>query len=99
MNNVCITGYLAEDPTSITDSNGHLVVNTKVWTKRPFKDKHGDYVSDIIPITFWRKQAEVIEDMGYCGELVEVTGRLQSREYDGGIEMVVVATNMRLLDQ
>ena len=54
-----------------------------VAVNRTFTNANGEREADFIPVVVWRKQAENV--CKYCtqGSLVGVTGRIQTRSYDG----------------
>jgi len=83
MNNVSIVGRITKDPELRTIANGNVTTNITVAVNRRFTNANGEREADFIPCVVWNKQAENV--CKYCskGSLVGVTGRIQTRSYDG----------------
>ena len=83
MNKVILIGRLTKDPElRYTPGNG-TAVTTLTLAIDNYNSKTGEKSADFIPVVVWRKQAENV--CKYCtqGSLVGVTGRIQTRSYDG----------------
>jgi len=83
MNRVVLIGRLTKDPEmKIFEESGK--VNTKfiLAVERTFKNKNGEREVDFIPVTFWGKRAEIINEHLVKGKLISVTGKLQTRSYE-----------------
>ena len=48
---------------------------------RGFKDKDGNYITDFISCVAWNNQAEFIKNYVLKGNLIEITGSIQTRTY------------------
>ena len=82
INNVVLIGRLTRDaelrytPSNIAVATFNLAVN------RNFKNQAGDYEADFISCIMWRQQAENFANWVKKGNLVGITGRIQTRSYD-----------------
>lgn len=82
MNQVSLTGRLANDPELYYSKEGVGITSFRIAVKRSFKNTSGGYDADFIPCIAFRKTAENIASYCNKGSLVAVNGRLQSRSYD-----------------
>ncbi|HFU3963972.1 TPA: single-stranded DNA-binding protein [Streptococcus suis] len=78
-------------------ATGTLAVN------RQFKNANGEKEADFINIVAWRKTAEIIANYTSKGSQIGITGRIQTRNYDGNdgkrvYVTEVVAETVMLLD-
>ena len=82
INNVVLIGRLTRDaelrytPSNIAVATFNLAVN------RNFKNDNGDREADFINVVMWRQQAENFANWFKKGNLVGITGRIQTRSYD-----------------
>nr|DAR45003.1 MAG TPA: Single strand binding protein [Caudoviricetes sp.]DAX71617.1 MAG TPA: Single strand binding protein [Caudoviricetes sp.] len=82
INNVVLIGRLTRDaelrytPSNIAVATFNLAVN------RNFKNDNGDREADFINVVMWRQQAENFANWVKKGNLVGITGRIQTRNYD-----------------
>lgn len=82
INNVVLIGRLTRDaelrytPSNIAVATFNLAVN------RNFKNDNGDREADFINVVMWRQQAENFANWVKKGNLVGITGRIQTRSYD-----------------
>lgn len=83
MNNVTLVGRLVRDPELRTVSTGNTTCNFSVAISRQFTNANGERETDFVNCVIWGKQAENL--CKYCtkGSLIGVTGRIQTRNYDG----------------
>ena len=83
MNNVSLVGRITKDPELRTIGSGSVTTNITVAVNRRFTGQNGEREADFISCVVWNKQAENV--CKYCskGSLVGVTGRIQTRSYDG----------------
>lgn len=83
MNNVSLVGRLVKDPELRTISTGNTTCSFTVAINRTFANANGERETDFINCVVWGKQAENL--CKYCtkGSQVGVTGRIQTRNYDG----------------
>ena len=104
MNKVVLIGRLTKDPelrfspgTGIAISRFTIAVNRR-------KKEDGTQEADFIPCVAWRKQAENLANYQKKGNQIAVTGRIQTRSYDGkdGIKRYVtevIAEEVQFLDK
>ena len=104
INNVVLIGRLTRDaelrytPSNIAVATFNLAVN------RNFKNDNGDREADFINVVMWRQQAENFANWVKKGNLVGITGRIQTRNYDNqqGQRVYVtevVAESFQILDE
>ena len=80
MNKVCLTGRLTKDIELKKTSSGTSVAFGSVAVRRDFKE-NGEYPTDFINWTAWKSQADYLATYAHKGDMVEVTGRWQVRQY------------------
>lgn len=82
INNVTLVGRLVappdlrKTPNNVSSLQGTLAVN------RNFKNENGDREADFINCMIWRQQAENFANWCKKGNLVGITGRIQTRSYE-----------------
>lgn len=83
MNNVSLVGRLTKDPELRTISTGNTTCSFTVAITRQYASANGERETDFINCVVWGKQAENL--CKYCtkGSQIGVTGRIQTRNYDG----------------
>lgn len=81
MNNVSLTGRITKDPELKTTPNGNSYLMFTIAVDRGYKDKDGNKNTDFLPCVAWNNQAEFISKYVKKGNLIEVTGQIQSRMY------------------
>lgn len=105
MNKVVLIGRLTRDPElRFTAGSGSAVTTFTLAVDRNFKNKDGQKEADFIPIVVWNKLAEVIANNVTKGRLVAVSGRIQTRTYEGNdgqkrYVTEVVADDFQFLDK
>lgn len=83
MNYVHISGRLTKAPEIRVSVNGKKSASFTVAVDRPFKNAEGNREADFFPVVFWGNIADTLEKYLTKGSRVLVTGRLQTRSYDG----------------
>jgi single-strand DNA-binding protein len=84
MNKVMLIGRLTRDPElRFTAGSGTAVSTFTIAVDRNFKDKDGNKEADFIPVVVWNKRAELVANYLTKGRLVAVSGRIQTRTYEG----------------
>lgn len=78
MNQIGISGRLTRDPER--RENGPLSFTVAV--DRRFKDKDGNRQTDFVRCTAWGKTADQIQQHFKKGSGIEISGQLQSRQYE-----------------
>lgn len=94
MNSVTIVGRLTKDVELRYTQNGVAVGNFTLASNRPFKNQNGEQEADFINCVAWRKQAENLATYMGKGNLVGVTGRIQTRTYEGQDGKTVFVTEV-----
>ena len=104
INNVTRIGRLTRDaelrytPSNIATAQFNIACN------RNFKNANGEYDADFINCVMWREQAERFCNWTKKGMLVGITGRIQTRSYEGNdgkrvYVTEVVAENFQVLEK
>lgn len=102
MNDVSIVGRFVK-PIEVKDfGQEKCVINNIVAVSRK-KKSDGGQNADFIPVTIWGKTARVVEKYCQKGNLIGLSGRLSSRQYnsnDGKSHFVVemVVDNVHLVE-
>lgn len=81
MNNVCLMGRLTADVEIKHTNNGTPVTSFSVAVNRPFKNPDGSYQTDFINCVAWRQTAEFISRHFRKGQLIGLSGAIQTRQY------------------
>ncbi|WP_442596817.1 single-stranded DNA-binding protein [Neobacillus sp. D3-1R] len=81
INQVTLVGRLTKDPDLRVTPEGTPVVNVTLAVNRQFKNHNGEYETDFVHCTLWRKTAE--NTANYCrkGSVIGITGKIQTRNY------------------
>ena len=103
INNVVLVGRLTRDPELRYTPSNVAVATFSLAVNRNFKNQAGDREADFISCIMWRQQAENFANWCKKGNLVGITGRIQTRSYDNqqGQRVYVtevVAENFQMLE-
>lgn len=82
MNNGIYTGRFTKDPELKTTTKGTQYVKFDLAVKSGLKDENGEYKTIFIPFVAWQKRAETIASYCKKGDMLLVTGSLESRQYE-----------------
>ena len=82
MNKVILVGRFTRDPDLRTTTTGKSVATFSLAVDRRYKQE-GQPTADFFNIVAWGRQAEVICQYLGKGRQIALTGRLQTRSYDG----------------
>ncbi len=82
LNKTIIQGRVCADPDVKQTQNGHTYASFNLACERP-KNKDGEKVTDFLPCIAFSKTAEYIQKYVQKGRMIIVTGRSQSRNYEG----------------
>lgn len=102
MNNVSLVGRLTKDIELKYTGSQTAVATGTLAVNRQFKNANGEREADFINIVAWRKTAETIANYTSKGSQIGITGRIQTRSYEGNdgkrvyVTEVVVETVMLL---
>ena len=104
MNKIILIGRLTKDPeTTVIEETGKVLCKFILAVDRQFKDANGDKQADFIPIVFWGKKAEIINEYMTKGKLISVSGRLQTGSYEASdgtkrYKAEVIAEDFQFID-
>lgn len=82
INNVTLVGRLTRDPELRYTTSDVAVVTFNLAVNRNFKGANREREADFINCMMWRKQAELFAEWCKKGNLVGITGRIQTRSYE-----------------
>ena len=104
INNVTFIGRLTRDAELRYTPSNIATVQFNVACNRNFKNANGEYDADFINCVMWREQAERFCNWTKKGMLVGITGRIQTRSYEGNdgkrvYVTEVVAENFQVLEK
>lgn len=94
MNNTSLVGRLTKDVDLRYTQNGKAVGNFTLAVNRPFTDQQGNREADFINCVIWGKQAENLANYMNKGNQVGVTGRIQTRTFEGQDGKTVFVTEV-----
>lgn len=83
INNVVLIGRLTRDVDLRYTPQNQAVGQFTLAVNRNFKNQNGEYDADFINCVMWRQQAENFANWVKKGNLVGITGRIQTRNYEG----------------
>ena len=82
INNVTLVGRLTRDPELRYTPSNIAITTFNLAVNRNFKNQAGDREADFISCIMWRQQAENFANWCKKGNLVGITGRIQTRSYE-----------------
>lgn len=83
MNKVILMGRLTKDPEKRVATSGTSVTSFSLAVERQFKDQNGERQTDFINCVAFKHTADFIEKYFVKGQLMAVSGSIQTRTYDG----------------
>ena len=83
LNSVVLIGNLTRDPELRYTPSGVSVCTLRLAVNRNFTNQQGEVETDYFNVIVWRNQAEKCAEYLSKGRQVAVTGRLQSRSWEG----------------
>ena len=83
LNKVMLIGNLTRDPELRYTPSGLPVATLRLAVNRNFTNQQGEIETDFFNVVVWRNQAEKCAEYLSKGRQVAVTGRLQSRSWEG----------------
>jgi single-strand DNA-binding protein len=83
LNNVVLIGNLTRDPELRYTPSGLPVATLRLAVNRNFTNQQGEIETDYFNVIVWRNQAEKCAEYLSKGRQVAITGRLQSRSWEG----------------
>lgn len=82
VNNVVLIGRLTRELEVRTATTGREVCNFTVAVNRNFKNAQGEYDADFVSCVAFGQTAKFMGQYLQKGNLISVTGRIQTRNYD-----------------
>lgn len=82
LNFTTLQGRLVADPELRQTQNGVYVASARIAVNRNFKNSRGEYDSDFINLVAWRGTAEFLSKHFRKGQMVIITGSIQTRQYE-----------------
>ena len=82
INNVVLMGRLTRDVDLRYSRQNQAVGQFTIAVNRNFKNQNGEYDADFINCVIWGKSAENFANWTKKGNLVGITGRVQTRNYE-----------------
>ena len=82
LNNVSLVGRLTKDPETKVIGEGTTICNFTLAVNRPYKNADGEKQCDFISCQAWKKQAEFIGTYLKKGNMIAITGAINTRTYD-----------------
>lgn len=90
MNKSILMGRLTKDPETRYTQNDKAVCSFTIAVKRRFKKDEADFINCVA----WDKTAEFISQYFQKGGMIAVTGRIQTRNYEGNDGKKVYVTEV-----
>lgn len=94
INNVVLVGRLTKDPELRYTANNLATANFTIAVTRQFKNANGERDSDFINCVIWRQSAENLASWCKKGQLIGVTGSIQTRNYENSSGQRVYVTEV-----
>lgn len=82
LNSVALVGRLVADPELRHTQNDIAVSSFRVAVDRDFSGNSGERQADFINIVAWRDTAEFVCKYFVKGQMIALSGRIQSRNYE-----------------
>ncbi|MGB3160515.1 single-stranded DNA-binding protein [Carnobacterium sp.] len=93
MNQLNLVGRIVREIDVKEVGDGKIVLNNTIAVKRKFKNDQGQQ-ADFIPIVAWGQVAKLIQVYCEKGDLIGMTGHIQSRSYQNKEEETVFVVEM-----
>ncbi len=82
LNITALQGRLVADPELRTTQNGTKVTRFRLAVERDYVDNAGTRQADFISIVAWRGTAEFVCKYFEKGQMIAISGRIQTRNYE-----------------
>lgn len=82
INNLTLMGRLTSDPELKQTTSGKSVTSFNVAVDRRFQGKSEEKKTDFIPCVAWGNNAEFITKWFHKGDMLAITGEIQTRNYE-----------------
>lgn len=83
INNVVLVGRLTRDVELRYTPQNQAVGTFSLAVNRNFKSQSGEREADFVNCVIWRQLAENLANWAKKGALIGITGRIQTRNYEG----------------
>lgn len=103
INSVNVTGRISTDIEFRVTPSGVQVSSFSIAVNRSFTNSNGEREADFFRVVTFRKTAEMVNNHLHKGSLIGISGKLQSRSYDGNdgqrkFVVEIVAENIAFLE-
>lgn len=82
LNNVVLVGRLTKDPELRYTPSNQAVATFTLAVNRRFKNQNREREADFINCVIWRQNAENLANWGFKGDLLGITGAIQTRNFE-----------------
>lgn len=82
INNVTLVGRITKEPELRYTQQNKAVASFTLAVNRQFKNSNGEREADFINCVIWGKSAENLANWTHKGQLIGVTGSIQTRNYE-----------------
>lgn len=82
MNNFTAIGRLTKDPEAASTANQKVYCRFTIAVDRGYKGADGNKITDFIPCLSWDPTATLITRYFHKGDLIGISGRLESSSYE-----------------
>lgn len=96
INNVTLMGRLTALPELKTTTNGSSVTSFCIAVERRYKSQSGEKVTDFINCVAWKHAAEFICRYFTKGDMIAITGEIQTRKYTDGNSITRTAVEVNV---
>lgn len=90
MNKALLSGRICSDIELKNTTSNVSVCSFRIAVTRKFKNAEGNYDADFISCTAWRSNADFISKYFKKGDPIELTGSIQTRNYEKDGQTVYV---------
>ncbi|MGL5245921.1 MAG: single-stranded DNA-binding protein [Sarcina sp.] len=97
MNKIVLLGRLVKDPElRMVENSEKVYTKFTIAVSRNFKCANGERKSDFIPVIMWDKKAEIACKYLKKGDMISVSGRLITRNYEDkeGIRRYIIEVSV-----
>lgn len=94
VNQVVLIGRITRDLEMRSTSTGKEVMNFTIAVNRNYKNQSGEYDADFIGCIAFNQSARFMSSYMQKGQLISVTGRIQTRNYDNNSGQRVYVTEV-----
>lgn len=97
LNQIVLVGRLVQDPEIKELENGQRVSYITLAVPRSYKNADGIYETDFIPCMVWNNIADNVKEYCKKGDLLEIKGRMQTRQEEDKNIIEIVAERISFL--